>query len=53
MEKLETAFQIFGLVVACASAIIKLLPAAKEGSLYAKFIAVLDKASIFCAKYKK
>lgn len=53
MDKLQTAFAIFGVVVGAASAIIKLLPAAKEGSTYAKIVALIDKLSIFYAKYKK
>ncbi|MBO7712631.1 MAG: hypothetical protein J6S85_03960 [Methanobrevibacter sp.] len=53
MDKLQTAFAIFGVVVGAASAIIALLPPAKEGSKYAKFVALVDKLSIFYAKYKK
>lgn len=53
MENLQTAFAIFGVVVGGASAIIALLPPAKEGSKYAKFVALVDKLSIFYAKYKK
>ena len=34
MDKLQTAFAIFGVVVGAASAIIALLPPAKEGSKY-------------------
>ena len=53
MEKLPTAFAIFGVVVGAASAIIALLPAAKEGTKYAQFVSIIEKLSIFYAQYKK
>lgn len=53
MEYLETGLAIFGAVITCCSTIVALLPAAKEGSAYGKFVALLDKLSIFYAKFKK
>lgn len=53
MEKIELIAEIFGIIVAAASAIIALFPAPKEGSKYAKFIALVERASIFCATFKK
>lgn len=53
MDKLQTVFAIFGVLVGAASAIIALLPAAKEGTNYAKFVSLIDKLSVFYAKYKK
>ena len=53
MEKLQTAFAIFGVVVGAASAIIALLPPAKQGTKYAKFVSWVDKLSILYAKYTK
>ncbi len=49
----QTIFAIIGVVITAASGIVAALPAAKEGTLYAKFVSLLDKASVIYAKYKK
>lgn len=53
IESFKTGFAIFGVVVGAFSSIIALLPPAKQGSKYAKFVSLVDKLSIFYAKYKK
>lgn len=53
MEKVELFFEIFGIVVGAASAIIALFPKPTEGSKYARFISWVDKLSILYAQYKK
>lgn len=53
IETLKTGFAIFGVIVGAASSIIALLPAAKQGSKYAMFVSLIDKLSVFYAKYKK
>lgn len=52
----DNIFAVIGAVITACSLIVASLGAffpAEEGTLYAKIISILDKLSVFYAKYKK